>query len=608
MASTSRHPDIPESLPPTLQDDIRDSDVESLMSEESGSVVADSQTSDEMSCSEESGEDVDSNGNEDGDVASILPPKKRPLPTPPNGRLQKEKPSRAAYVSPSGDTWTSDAPSTSRRRKAKVMMEAAGPKNLEGAKSKLQLFQLFITTGMMNAILMHTNEEGLRQRGRAWSGDVAMMELTSAIGLLLFLGLTKSGREKVRSFWRQGPFARPLCMATMTGTRFQDILTLMRFDSKATGEARRKNDKFAPIRSVFDEFASSCRRYYSAGECVTVDEQLVAFRGRCPFRQYMPRKPAKYGIKFWACVDVDSHYVLNIIPYLGKEAEGTRTNLGASVVKELMQPMYNIGRNVTTDNYFTSAALAKDLLKKNLTLVGTIRGSRREVPKEVRRENVKTRAAKSSRFLFNEDLTLVSFIPRENRSVLLLSSMHHDKKINPDTQKPDIIHFYNKTKGGVDTVDQMCSVYSCLRKTKRWPMTVFYNLLNLAALNAYALWRHLNPAWAKRENSRHDFLHGLIMDLVRPQIELRAANPRGLHASTTSAMAILNFTVQYNSKQPKPDGAEQAKMGDCHECPPRRQGGRRTPRSCKTCNRFVCKEHSMKFSAVACRSCHYGEF
>ncbi|KRY04854.1 hypothetical protein T01_11867 [Trichinella spiralis] len=38
---------------------------------------------------------------------------------------------------------------------------------------------------------------------------------------------------------------------------------------------------------------------YNPSENVTVDERLYPFKGRCQFRQYMPKKPAKYGIKFW---------------------------------------------------------------------------------------------------------------------------------------------------------------------------------------------------------------------------------------------------------------------------------------------------------------------
>ncbi|XP_022109380.1 piggyBac transposable element-derived protein 4-like [Acanthaster planci] len=421
---------------------------------------------------------------------------------------------------------------------------------------------------MTNAILLHTNEEGLRQRGIAWK-DLVAMKVSSAIGLLLFLGLTKSGRENVRSIWRKGPCARNICLATMSGTRFQDILVMLRFDDKTT--RNRQNDKFAPIRDIFDQFAASCRRYYSAGENVPVDKQLVPFRGRCPFLQYMPSKPAKYGIKFWLCVDVDTHYTLNIFLYLGKQRDQTTDNRGAEVVKKLMEPLYNTGRNVTCDNYFTRSRLAIELLQKGLTLVGTIKPNRWEVPQEICPNRVKKRDAKSSVFLFNGDLTLVSYIPKPKRSVILLSSMHHDKSVDGINQKPEIINFYNKTKGGVDTLDQMVSLYSVLRTTKRWPLTVFYNMINIVALNAYILYCQLNLDWARR-HTRRDFYEELIMALVRPQIELRAANPVGLHTHTVSAIGILGFNVVRQRELERQHHLNAPLRRDCYLCPSRSQG------------------------------------
>jgi len=35
----------------------------------------------------------------------------------------------------------------------------------------------------------------------------------------------------------------------------------------------------------------------------TIDETLVVFRGRCPFKMYIPSKPANYGIKVFSLVD-----------------------------------------------------------------------------------------------------------------------------------------------------------------------------------------------------------------------------------------------------------------------------------------------------------------
>lgn len=43
----------------------------------------------------------------------------------------------------------------------------------------------------------------------------------------------------------------------------------------------------------------------------------MPFRGRCSFKQYIPSKPDKYGMKiFWIC-DTDNAYPLNALPYLG---------------------------------------------------------------------------------------------------------------------------------------------------------------------------------------------------------------------------------------------------------------------------------------------------
>ena len=39
---------------------------------------------------------------------------------------------------------------------------------------------------------------------------------------------------------------------------------------------------------------------------MTVDKQLVCFRGRCPFRQHIPSKPGKYGIKVWAICEANT--------------------------------------------------------------------------------------------------------------------------------------------------------------------------------------------------------------------------------------------------------------------------------------------------------------
>ena len=68
-----------------------------------------------------------------------------------------------------------------------------------------------------------------------------------------------------------------------------------------------------------------------------------------------------------------------MIPYLGKD-ESRTTGLGVHVVLQLTEPLSGKGYNVTTDNFFTCKSLADELLKRRLSLVGTVRLTRRELP------------------------------------------------------------------------------------------------------------------------------------------------------------------------------------------------------------------------------------
>ena len=49
-------------------------------------------------------------------------------------------------------------------------------------------------------------------------------------------------------------------------------------------------------------------------------------------------------------------------------------------IHELCSPLQHSDRNVTADNFFTSVQLAESLLDKNLTLVGTLRQNKPDIP------------------------------------------------------------------------------------------------------------------------------------------------------------------------------------------------------------------------------------
>lgn len=133
-------------------------------------------------------------------------------------------------------------------------------------------------------------------------------------------------------------------ISVMSKDRFDFLLNCLRFDDKSTREERKAIDKFAPIREIWEMLIAVCRDNYKPGSYVTVDEQLLGFRGRCPFRMYIPSKPDKYGIKTVVLCDSKTNYMIDAIPYMGK---GTNTNgepLASFFVKQLTESIRGSNR------------------------------------------------------------------------------------------------------------------------------------------------------------------------------------------------------------------------------------------------------------------------
>lgn len=60
---------------------------------------------------------------------------------------------------------------------------------------------------------------------------------------------------------------------------------------------------------ILDIFIETCRKSYVT--YITIDEQLMAFRGRCPLRMDIPNKPAKYGIKIIMVCESSTKYMID---------------------------------------------------------------------------------------------------------------------------------------------------------------------------------------------------------------------------------------------------------------------------------------------------------
>lgn len=172
------------------------------------------------------------------------------------------------------------------------------------------------------------------------------------------------------------------------------------------------------------------------------------------------------------------------------------------------------------------------------------------------------------------------------------------KKLATDLTKNHkwLLH-YNATKGAVDTLDQLFNTYTCKRKTNRWPLIVFYNMLDTSAYNAFVLWTSIDSKWnEKRLTKRRLFLEELGKSLIFQHIEARQRLPR----SEDSIKVVKR--IQRKSENVPSGSAENTslciKRARCKFCPS--SNDNKTNMLCYNCKKHICKSH-VKYYCPNCK-------
>lgn len=464
------------------------------------------------------------------------------------------------------------------------------------AKTPLESWSCIMDDEIMGIIVQQTNQyiESIKSRFKRDrdAKPIDIIELKAFIGLLYLAGVHRGNRQSLEDLWGSDGDGIEKFRLVMNVKRFKFIMRCMRFDDRTTRNERRKTDKIAAIRDIFTMLVKNSQKSYSLGQNVTIDEKLEGFRGRCSFVQYIPNKPNKYGVKIYALVDSQVYYLYNLEIYAGLQPEGPfrLSNSPSDVVLRLCQPIYQTGRNVTADNWFTSIPLIDELRSKNLSYVGTLKKNKVEIPPEFLPN--KTRAVNSSLFAFKKGCTLVSYAPKKGKCVILASSLHKDNSIDLDTgdkKKPCIITFYNGTKGGVDTADKLCASFNVSRNIRRWPMVVFFAMLNISGINAQVIYFGNDQNVIRRKT----FLKALSHALVLPHMARRSLETSGIH---TGLQQRLKEITQVDQEQQKEENEKVGKRKRCHTCIGQR---RLTKYNCKKCKKPICLMHIESF----CNDC-----
>ena len=196
--------------------------------------------------------------------------------------------------------------------------------------------------------------------------------------------------------------------------------------------------------------------------------------------------------------------------------------------------------------------LAEKLLEKRTSVVGTIRANRREIPPLVKLP------LHDSVFYSSSSLNLIVYQAKKNKPVLILSTLHRGEAREGDGKKrPEAVLYYNRNKCGVDMLDYVCREISTKAACRRWPLAVFFDVLDLAGVNAWIIYKTKTGS----NISRRKFFFQLSQQLRKSEVSRKVDEVVDVCPVNGTFMNRVTCEVRANCK-----GKRNRTTMKCTEC------------------------------------------
>ncbi|OWZ04679.1 hypothetical protein PHMEG_00023377 [Phytophthora megakarya] len=378
-------------------------------------------------------------------------------------------------------------------------------------RGELGLFSLFFTREYRDALLSWTNTM-LKDKGKK---DTTVFELDAFIGLEIAMSIIPL--TEIKELWSQKLFLGQSDFAkTMARNRFESIRA--RFQVHAPGSVPVQVRELDPLwhsRRLMAQIQQKFAAIAVPVGAVSLDENTVRTKARSGARTYMPSKPDKYGVRFYAVVGWQSLYTYSV----WDNGSGNRTRTVAAeryvdVFPALRSPLF---RTLERDDIPMQRKDASALWVAIIGLQGKWVAPELEAAKE-RMDNAargswelvaaidvptdwekKQEAHKRAQKKLPEQLRTTYSPPMTiaNNGWLCEEVLHRRR-----FQVPAIIVAYNLFMNGVDRVDQLRSTNPIRRKEKRLSMSILTWAIDLALINAFSLFKKVAGSAATRVTLR----------------------------------------------------------------------------------------------------------
>ena len=442
---------------------------------------------------------------------------------------------------------------------------------------------LFLFNQMRDRLTTESNRYAAQQRTAhpptpstsAWR-DFEKTDMHAFIGLCFSMGFLRLPRR--HHYWRTTKW--------MLTTKFPSVMSRNKFD--LMWRYLHLQDNTAPVpagekvwklRWFLNHLNTRFQEAYTPyGHC-TIDESMVKFKGRLSFRQYMPAKPIKWGIKVWVLCESDTGYAYNMQVYTGKVAGRQEKGMAHRVCMDLLVPVLGTNLSVYMDNLYTSVGLLNDLRVRGVLACGTVRSNRKGLPAAVLPKNVHLQRGE---FKVAQKDDLACAVWMDTKPVLTLSNFHDPAEqgtvlrrrdgVRTQVPVPKMLQDYQQHMRGVDLMDQAVSYYTINHRSKKWWRRLFFYGMMVSAHNAYVIAKDQGHSHHRQQWPTFlDFLEDLADDLIgetrvdkAPRLPRLPARPLQTH-SLERLFAKRRVCRECSFSSPAGERAQATNYG-CREC------------------------------------------
>ena len=440
------------------------------------------------------------------------------------------------------------------------------------AQSPLEFFQLFLSNQLIQQFTQYTNHYAHNcYNDVEWS--TTPEELYCFIGVHIYMGICDLPQWHM--YWSE-EYNQPFVSHTFSQHRFEQLLKY--FQVTQYVPPVHPIDPLLRVRSFVTTLNHLFPQCYAPSQHLTIDEAMVAFKGRSSIKQYIPSKPHKWGYKIY-CLASDN-YLLHFEIYEGKEINPSVYGPVHDLVLRLTLPYQHQGFIVFTDQWFTSLDLLSSLRERGIRLCGSINRRRKGLP-SINENTIKQLQRGDSIKRTQEDMTLIVW---KDQKVIRLLFNHVSSNKSSSLQRwdesheqislscPTAIHDYFYRSRSIDVIGQLYYSYRIGRKSKRSYSRLVWWCIDMCIINAYILYKIQHPSVTQLQY-RQQLMHELV--------QLFASNRNAIQVSRGANVSVALAKDHY----PASSDTER----DCIQCSNRHSGYRKQSRIvCHECNVHLC--------------------